>query len=176
MQDHRRRFPEAKTQPQLLLPSSGSPRHYSSSLVWLRCVDSQWDVGRADQIRDRVLGGRQTETCPFPPWGAFTGVNPATIHKRTGHPGAISTEVVTNSPPIDFLSQAAIIFFYNYAYLNDVIGMNLIICYIFYVCPTYTSADGHEVLEIKWWERVPRPYVFVWGLRTWLLSYGVKVT
>ena len=30
-------------------------------------VAKQRDIGRADQIRHRVLGGRQTETCPLPP-------------------------------------------------------------------------------------------------------------
>ena len=74
-------------------------------------VAKQRDIGRADQIRHRVLGGRQTETCPLPPCGTSTGVSPAAIHKRTGHPGAISTVVVTNSPPSDYKWQ--LFFLYN---------------------------------------------------------------
>ena len=107
-------------------PSLGSPRHYSSSLVWLRCVDAQWDVGRADQIRHRVLGWRQTETCPLPPWGTFTGVNPAAIHKRTGHARAISTVVVTCSHELSSQRlQVAIIFFTIITNVSDDILMNI---------------------------------------------------
>ena len=60
---------------------------------------------------------------PLPLSGASTGVSPATTYKQTGYPEAISTVVVTNSPPSNFANtnnSTQQLFLYNSACVRDV--------------------------------------------------------